>query len=128
LSFEGAEILRERALVFLKNAEYLIGQGDYDIGAFNIEQYCQLMVKYKLLLNVGAYPRTHSLMALLEELSKISTKVADLLNDGNKVIYISKIEDAYIGSRYLARRYSAVEVNEMLRFVKEVLRDVIEGV
>ena len=128
LSLEEAEILKERALIFLKNAEYLIEQGYNDIGAFNMEQYCQLMAKYKLLLNVGAYPRTHSLTALLEELSKISTRVADFLRDGGNVIYVTKIEDAYIGSGYLARRYGAVEVNEMLRFVKGVCRDVIEGI
>jgi hypothetical protein len=47
---------------------------------------------------------------------------------GGNVIYVTKIEDAYIGSGYLARRYGAVEVNEMLRFVKGVCRDVIEGI
>ncbi len=128
MSFEEAEILRERALIFLKNAEDLLNEKHYDIAAFNLEQYCQLMVKHKLLLKIGTYPRTHSLTALLEELSKVSSDVAELLNNRKNIIFITKIEEAYISSRYLARRYMAIEVEEMLKFVKEVFRNVIEGV
>lgn len=33
---------------------------------------------------------------------------------------ITKIEDAYIGSRYLPRRYEKEEVEAMLKYVKEI--------
>jgi HEPN domain-containing protein len=41
---------------------------------------------------------------------------------------LTKIEDAYIGARYLARRYEREEVEEMLKFVREVFRNVIERI
>lgn len=33
---------------------------------------------------------------------------------------ITKIEDSYIGSRYLSRRYEKEEVEAMLKYVKEI--------
>jgi HEPN domain-containing protein len=50
VSFEEAEVLRERAEEFLRNAEELFQKRVYDLSAFNLEQYCQLMLKYKLLV------------------------------------------------------------------------------
>jgi len=97
MSFEEAELLRLRAEAFLRNAERLYAEGEYDLAAFSIEQYCRLMLKYKLLLKTGAYPRTHSLIRLVRELSKAAEGANRLLED----IMLTKIEDAYIGSRYL---------------------------
>jgi HEPN domain-containing protein len=47
-----------------------------------------------------------------------------LLND---IVMLTKIEDAYIGSRYLPRRYERAEVEAMLRFVEERFRSVVEN-
>jgi HEPN domain-containing protein len=66
LSFEEAEVLRERAEAFLENAKHLIHTGSYDLAAFNLEQHCQLLLKYKLLIKTGTYPRTHSLTRLAD--------------------------------------------------------------
>jgi len=128
LSFEEAEVLRERAEAFLKNAERLVMEGVYDLAAFNIEQYCQLMLKYKLLIKTGTYPRTHSIIRLLRELSKIAGELRGLLDSKEAMIYLTKIEDAYIGARYLPRRYEEVEVEEVLRFTKEVFKPAIDKV
>ncbi|MEM0233056.1 MAG: HEPN domain-containing protein [Candidatus Nezhaarchaeales archaeon] len=117
MSLEEAQILRERAKAFLKNAESLFKEGVYDLAAFNVEQYCQLMLKYKLLVKTGTYPRTHSIIRLVRELSKIDEKAGQLLRD---MIMVTKIEDAYIGSRYLPRRYEKEEVEAMLKYAKEV--------
>jgi len=68
LSIEGAEVLKERAYAFLKNAKRLFEEKEYDLSAFNIEQFCQLLLKYKLLIKTGTYPRTHSLLRILREL------------------------------------------------------------
>jgi len=89
-------VLRERALEFLRNAERLLAEGSYDLAAFNIEQYCQLMLKYKLLVLVGTYPRTHSITRLVRELSKVNKSAEALLSSEN-IILITKIEDAHIG-------------------------------
>jgi len=59
MSFEEAELLRERAENFLRNAERLAEEGIYDLAAFSVEQYRQLILKYKLLVRAGSYPRTH---------------------------------------------------------------------
>jgi HEPN domain-containing protein len=127
VSFEEAEILRERAESFLRNAEELFLKGVYDLAAFNIEQYCQLIVKYKLLMKTGAYLRTRSLIKLLRLLSNISGGL-DMLFEGRNIVMLTKIEDAYIGARYLARRYEKGEVEEMLKFVLEVFKNVIERI
>jgi HEPN domain-containing protein len=66
-SFEEAELLRLRAEAFLRNAERLYAEGEYDSAALGVEQYCQLMLKYKLLLKTGAYPHTHFLIRLVRK-------------------------------------------------------------
>jgi HEPN domain-containing protein len=123
MSFEEAELLRLRAEAFLRNAERLYAEGEYDLAAFSIEQHCQLMLKYKLLLKTGAYPRTHSLIRLVRELAKVAEGAKRLLED---IVMLTKIEDAYIGSRYLPRRYEKEEVEAMLKYVKEKFRPVID--
>lgn len=128
MSFEEAEILKERAEAFLTNSERLIGEGFFDLAAFSLEQYCQLMLKYKLLLKTGTYPRMHLLTRLLRELSKIAPNVSPLLEKEDSILLLTKLEDAYIGARYLPRRYQEVEVKALLRFVKEVFKPIIDGV
>jgi len=90
MSFEEAELLRLRAEAFLRNAERLYAEGEYDLATFSIEQHCRLMLKYKLLLKTGAYPRTHSLIRLVRELAK-AAEGAKLLED---IVMLTKIEDA----------------------------------
>jgi len=128
MSFEEAEILNQRAKAFLENAERLIKEGVYDLAAFNIEQYCQLTLKYNLLIITGAYPRTHSIMRLLRLLSDLSENIKNLLNNSNNILFLTKIEDAYIGARHLPRPYEESEVKDMLKFVKEVFKRVAEEV
>lgn len=128
MSFEEAEILRERAEDFLKNAKRLIDENIWDLAAFNLEQYCQLLLKYKLLLKTGTYPRTHSIIRLLRELSKLEPELNELLNNESHIIFLTKIEDAYIGSRYLPRRYEEKEVKTILKFIEEVFKAYVERI
>jgi HEPN domain-containing protein len=128
MSFEEVEILKDRAEAFLKNAERLIEENVWDLAAFNIEQYCQLMLKYKLLIKTGTYPRTHSIMRLTRELSKISQNLQPLIDDANNILYLTKIEDVYIGARYMPRHYEESEVKSMLKFIKEVFKVLVEGI
>jgi len=55
-------------------------------------------------MKTGTYPRTRSLIKLLRLLSNISGGL-DILFEGRNIVMLTKIEDAYIGARYLARRY-----------------------
>ncbi len=128
MSFEEVGLLKERAQMFLENAKRLIEEGVYDLAAFNIEQYCQLFLKYKLLIQTGTYPRTHSLTRLVNELSKLASTLSVLINKEEYLLMLTKIEDAYIGSRYLPRRYSRIEVEAMMRFVVEVVKPLVEKI
>ena len=126
MSFEEAEVLRERARAFLTNAARLVEEGVFDLAAFCLEQSCQLLAKYKLLVKTDTYPRTHSLIRLLRLLAKISPKLEEFLGDEQNVIYLTKLEDAYIGARYLPRRYEEKEVRALQRFVEEVYFPLVE--
>lgn len=114
--------------MFLENAKRLIEEGFYDLAAFNIEQYCQLILKYKLLIKTGAYPRTHSLTRLVSELSKLASTLNILIDKEEYLLMLTKIEDAYIGSRYLPRRYSRIEVEAMMKFIAEVVKPLVEKI
>jgi HEPN domain-containing protein len=128
MSFKEAEILRERAEAFLENAEKLVKEGKYDLAAFCIEQYCQLVLKYKLLLKTGTYPRIHSIMSLLRLLSGMSRDVKAFIENSNNILYLTKIEDAYVGARYLPRPYEESEVKDMLKFASEVFKKIVEKI
>ncbi len=63
--------LLRRSRGFLETAEYQISRGFDDLAAFSLEQALQLFLKAKLLVEGIEYPRTHSVRALLEMLSKV---------------------------------------------------------
>jgi HEPN domain-containing protein len=128
LSFEEAEVLRERAEAFLENAKHLTNTGLYDLAVFNLEQHCQLLLKYKLLIKTGTYPRTHSLTRLTAELAKLEPQTKTLLDREDNMLLLTKFEDAYIGARHLPRKYRGPEVEAMLRFVMEVFKPVVDRV
>ncbi len=128
MSFEEAEILRRRAEAFLRNAIRLLEEGEYDLAIFNIEQYCQLILKYKLLIKRGSYPRTHSIRRLVRELGEVNSNVLKLVNDIKNLHYIARIEEAYISARYLPIIYEKEEVEDLLKFVLEVFKPLVEKV
>jgi HEPN domain-containing protein len=128
LSFKEAELLRKRAEVFLKNALYLINENEADLAMFNFEQYCQLILKYKLLIIKGTYPRTHSLRQLIKELSEINPKIAILIEDIKNLHYIARLEESYISSRYLPFEYTIDEVKDIGKFVIEVFKPLVNSI
>ncbi len=128
MSFEEVEVLRRRAEAFLRNAERLVEEGEYDLVVFNLEQYCQLLLKYRLLILTGSYPRTHSLRRLIRELGVLEPKVLELVNNVPNLHYIARLEEAYIASRYLPITYEEKEVKDLLKFVLEVFKPLVETV
>jgi HEPN domain-containing protein len=128
LSFKEAELLRKRAEAFLKNALYLINENEADLAMFNFEQYCQLILKYKLLIIKGTYPRTHSLRQLIKELSEINPKIAILIEDIKNLHYIARLEESYISSRYLPFEYTIEEVKDISKFVIEVFKPLVNSI
>ncbi|MCQ5337618.1 MAG: HEPN domain-containing protein [Candidatus Methanomethylicia archaeon] len=128
MSFKEAELLRKRAEAFLKNALYLINENEADLAMFNFEQYCQLILKYKLLIIKGTYPRTHSLRQLIKELSEINPKIAILIEDIKNLHYIARLEESYISSRYLPFEYTIEEVKDIGKFVIEVFKPLVNSI
>lgn len=128
MSFEEAEVIKRRAKAFLRNAKKLIDEGEYDLGIFNLEQYCQLILKYKLLVKKGTYTRTHSIRRLIRELSAFEPKILKLIEDVKNLHYIARLEEAYIASRYLPIVYEELEVKDILKFVLEVFKPLVEAI
>ncbi|ABL78698.1 HEPN domain-containing protein [Thermofilum pendens] len=127
MSFEEAEVLRRRAHAFLRNALRLIDEGEYDLAAFSLEQYCRLILEYKLLVLKGSYPRTHSLRRLIRELGEAEPSVLELVENVGNLHYVARLEEAYLASRYFPTAYEEAEVRDLARFVAEVFRRRVEG-
>ncbi|MCC6013488.1 MAG: HEPN domain-containing protein [Candidatus Verstraetearchaeota archaeon] len=128
MSFKEAELLRKRAEAFLKNALYLINENEADLAMFNFEQYCQLILKYKLLIIKGTDPRTYSLRQLIKELSEINPKIAILIEDIKNLHYIARLKESYISSRYLPFEYTIEEVKDIGKFVIEVFKPLVNSI
>ena len=128
MSFEEAEILRRRAEAFLRNAERLIKEEEWDLAIFNLEQYCQLIIKYKLLVLRGSYPRSHSLRRLIRELGEFNRDILSLIENTRYLHYVARLEEAYISSRYLPYVYEEKEVVDIYRFVVEVFKPLVEKI
>jgi len=115
-----AEYLLRRAKAFLENAEQLYNRGLYDLAAFSLEQSVQLLLKYKLLLVAGSYPRTHSLRRLFRTLIEL-TGDSDLENFYlENINIVGDLESAYIAARYLPVEFEKKEVENMLVFAKKL--------
>lgn len=128
MSLKEVNVLRRRAEAFLRNADRLLDEGEWDLAVFCLEQYCQLLLKYKLLVKRGSYPRSHSLRRLIRELGEHAPKVLVLVKDLDKLHYVARLEEAYIASRYLPYEYEEREVRDLYRFVVEVFRPLVEAV
>jgi len=127
MSIDDFEILKERSEKFLKNAEQLIDQEIYDLAAFNIQQSVELYLKYKLLLSVGSYPKTHSIKRLLREIGKATNKIDKVARFIEENIdRISNLENAYIMSRYYPSEFEKREVENMLSVAKSIRKLVDE--
>lgn len=128
VSFEEAEILKKRAEAFLHNAGKLIKDKEWDLAIFNLEQFCQLILKYKLLVKKGSYPRTHSLRVLIRILAQDNPELLELVENENNLHYIARLEEAYIVARYLPYIFEEKEVMDIYRFVMEVFKSFVEKI
>ncbi len=117
-----ADFLKERAEKFLKNAKDLFNKEEYDLSAFNLEQACQLFLKYYIFLKIGDFPKTHYLKRLIREVGKVYEKEEDVekLIEEN-ISVVSNLEDAYIGARYLPYIFEKKQVENMMVFVDKLL-------
>ncbi|MBS7654768.1 HEPN domain-containing protein [Candidatus Bathyarchaeota archaeon] len=128
MSFEETEVIRRRAEAFLRTAKYLLENSEWDLSVFNLEQYCQLILKYKLLVKSGSYPRTNSLRRLIRELAKINPKLQSLIKYEDKLHYVARLEEAYLTSRYIPYVYDENEARSLFKFVMEVFKPLMDEV
>ncbi|MCX8189429.1 MAG: HEPN domain-containing protein [Nitrososphaeria archaeon] len=128
MSLEDAEVIRRRAEAFLANAQHLIEINEWDLAVFNLEQYCQLILKYKLLIKSGSYPRTYSLRGLIRELAKISPSLQTFIDDEANLHYIARLEEAYIASRYFPYSYEEKETRSLQKFVIEKFKPLVDEI
>ncbi len=117
-----ASFLLKRARSFLENAKHLMEKGVYDLAAFSLEQSLQLMLKYKLLVEVGDYPRTYSLRRLFRILAETTgdSRIEKFFKENIDVI--GNRESAYIAARYLPVEFEAEEASHMLTLVEDFLK------
>ena len=115
-------LLKERAMRFLKEAQDDIAKEFFDLSAFHCEQAIQLRLKSFLLEKIGYFSRTHSLITLAEEVSKVSPELGSFLLRSKEKL--EELQLAYTGSRYLPIVYSKQKAAELLEFVKSVFEEV----
>lgn len=126
MSFEEAEIIKKRAEAFLSNAERLVDEKEWDLAVFNLEQYAQLILKYKLLIKRGSY--RHSLRSLIRILAEINPTIKVLIEDEKYLHLIARLEEAYIQARYMPYTYEEKEVLSLYKFVVEVFKPLVERI
>ena len=122
MSYREVHLPRERSLRMLGSARVSLHDGDCDIAAFMADQAVQLYVKSVVFELSGEVPRVHAarqLMGLLGVLLGREGAVEDFVR-GNRSLFI-RLEEAYIGSRYLPRVYERDEAEELVKFAEEVM-------
>jgi len=120
LSEDPGNLLKRRALAFLETAKFNLDKANYDLAIFSIEQFMQLYTKYLLFKKIGDYPKTHSLTHLLRTLNQLINSKLSSFIDKNLGI-INFLEEAYISSRYLPRRYDEDIASKAYLLSKEAL-------
>lgn len=114
------ELLKKRAASFLELARYSLQRGLYDVAAFNAEQAAQLYLKATLLELVGDFPRTHSIIFLLNELKRVGgKKVEDFVRENKKGLHV--LEDAYLTSRYFYKLFDREDVEDLISLAEKVM-------
>jgi len=116
------EFLKEKARKFYSNAKDLFKKGDYDLCAFNLEQSCQLYIKYLIAKKVGDWPKTHYLETLIKRLSEAYDKpeIYDYLLENE--LFFDDLTDAYFTSRYIPKVFSKSVAEKLIDGYKNFLK------
>jgi HEPN domain-containing protein len=121
------DLMKRRASVFYEVAQHLFNSGEYDIAAFNAEQATQLYCKAALLERTGDFPRSHSIVDLINRLGEVTsstTSARDFLKKNHESLKL--LELAYLSSRYLPVRFGADDTEKLIAMSKAVKR-LIDG-
>jgi len=113
--------LKEKSKKFYQNAQYLFEKEDDDLAAFNIEQSCQLLIKYLIAKKTGEWPKTHDLNALIKILSEIYQKAEIYDYYQKNELFFDDLSDAYFTSRYFPKVFSKNLLEKFLQEYKNFL-------
>ncbi len=122
MSYSEVALLKDRALRMLESSRRSLREGDYDIAAFMAEQAVQLYLKSVIFELTGEVPRVHvvrQLMFVLKDLLGNQSFFDDFVRE-NRSLFI-RLEEAYISSRYMPRRYDREEAEELIGFAEKVI-------
>lgn len=118
---EEYDILRGRAFAFLQNAKRLLQEGVYDLSCFSSEQATQLYAKAALLKTIGDYPRTHSIVELLNSISEAKGRsVKRFLSSHLEKVRL--LESTYITSRYTATKFNKDDAERLILVAEQVFK------
>ena len=122
MSYSEVSLLRDRALRMLKSGRRSLLEGDYDIAAFMADQAVQLYIKSVIFELTGELPRVHVVRQLINILRDLlgDPDVFDGFVRENRSLLI-RLEEAYITSRYMPRKYDREEAEELLDFAEKVI-------
>ncbi len=122
MSYSEVSLLRDRALRMLKSGRRSLLEGDYDIAAFMADQAVQLYMKSVIFELTGELPRVHVVRQLINILRDLleDPDVFDGFVRENRSLLI-RLEEAYISSRYMPRKYDREEAEELLDFAEKVI-------
>ncbi|MEM4668202.1 MAG: HEPN domain-containing protein [Nitrososphaerota archaeon] len=122
MSYSEVSLLRDRALRMLKSGRRSLLEGDYDIAAFIADQAVQLYMKSVIFELTGELPRVHVVRQLINILRDLleDPDVFDGFVRENRSLLI-RLEEAYISSRYMPRKYDREEAEELLDFAEKVI-------
>ena len=114
------ELLKRRALSFLRDAVIDYEREDYDLALFHVEQFVQLYSKYLLYKRIGDYPKTHSVIRLLKDLVKVygDCELSKVISENLEALYL--LEESYVSSRYIPREYDKEIASKMLKLAEKM--------
>jgi len=127
------EVLRRRALAFLREAGRELEEGLYDLAAFHAEQAVQLYLKSMILRLSGEERRGHEVRELLAEIA-FSLDVEGLGGLSERLKRLAKryrrelraLEEAYYEARYKPYPYEKDEAEELVRAAKAIIGELGE--
>ena len=127
------EVLRRRALAFLREAERELEEGLYDLAAFHAEQAVQLYLKSAILRLSGEERRGHEVRELLAEIA-FSLDVEGLSELSERLKRLAKryrrelraLEEVYYEARYKPYPYERDEAEELVKAAKAIIGELEE--
>lgn len=111
------DFLKERSEQFFEEAQHSFQKGNLELCAFDLEQSCQLYLKYTIGKLLGDFPHVHNLIELIDAtaLASNNAELTDFLQQ--KIKIVQSLGKAYFDARYYDTKFDVREVEEMISVV-----------